>query len=139
MNITQKEYLRKWRLEHKAESVKYVQKYFRTHPEKYILNRAKQSAKAKNIEFNLEVSDIIIPKVCPLLGIKLELNLGEGKKKRHNSPSLDRLDSTKGYIKGNVWIISDRANRMKNDATKEELIIFAHNVMNLFEIRMQNV
>ena len=81
---------------------------------------AKKRAKLKGQEFNLEIEDIpIIPEFCPILNIKIEPN------KTHSpldsSPSLDRIDSKKGYIKGNVQIISNRANRIKSDATIEEI------------------
>jgi hypothetical protein len=64
------------------------------------------------------------PKVCPVLGIELDW-----KPKRNgghdNSPSLDRIDSTKGYVKGNVMIMSTLANRMKSNATIEQLNQFS--------------
>ena len=50
---------------------------------------------------------------------------------RFNSPALDRIDNTKGYIRGNVWVISHRANQMKVDANIEELKLFAEWVMTL--------
>jgi len=62
------------------------------------------------------------PKVCPVLGIELDW----GKNGRQpNSPSLDRIDPTKGYIPGNVMMISDLANSMKNNATPEQLNQFS--------------
>ena len=48
------------------------------------------------------------------------------------TPSLDRIDPTKGYIKGNVWVITKRANTMKNSATREELLKFADNIYKYF-------
>lgn len=47
------------------------------------------------------------------------------------SPSIDRKDSSKGYIKGNVWVISSIANRMKWNATKEQLLTFCQGVLSL--------
>jgi hypothetical protein len=94
-------------------------------PEKTILQGAKGRAKKHGIEFNLETSDIIIPKVCPILNIPLQRAVGKGCK-LDNSPSLDRIDPTKGYVKGNVWVISQKANAMKSNASKEELIKFAN-------------
>lgn len=48
--------------------------------------------------------------------------------KQDDSYSLDRIDSSKGYIKGNVWVISLRANRIKNDSTPDELRLIADKV-----------
>lgn len=78
---------------------------------------AKRRAKLNGLEFNLTGEDIIIPERCPVLDIKLQHN----KTLSDTSPSLDRIDTNKGYVKGNVMIISFRANRIKNDASLEEL------------------
>ena len=86
--------------------------------EKKILAAARNRAKIKNIDFNITLEDIIIPEFCPVLGIKLFRSKG---RKTGNSPSLDRFDNSKGYIKGNVRVISERANHLKNDATISEL------------------
>jgi hypothetical protein len=91
--------------------------------EKYILRGAKGRAKVRNLEFNLEINDILIPEYCPILGVKLTVGVISHKDKF--GPSLDRIDNTKGYIKGNIMIISKRANAMKNDASLEELKAFA--------------
>jgi hypothetical protein len=96
-----------------------------------IWDRARQSSKERNLEFNLDVEDIVIPEYCPLLGIKLTFVFS--KETRHSYYSIDRIDSSKGYIKGNVQIISLRANTMKNDATNDELLIFARNIINIYE------
>lgn len=88
--------------------------------EKRILSRVKARAKKLSIPFNLEDSDINIPEFCPVLGIKLVL-VNQGKGYHVDSPSLDRIDPKKGYTKGNVRVISARANLLKNDATVEEL------------------
>ena len=56
---------------------------------------------------------------CPVLGV--ELMFGGTGSIKDNSASIDRFDTTKGYVQGNVWIISYKANRMKSDATVEEL------------------
>ncbi len=64
-----------------------------------------------------------IPDTCPMLGIELNYD-GTGKSgwtRADNSPSIDRIDSDKGYEAGNIHIISWRANRIKNDSTPEEL------------------
>ena len=81
--------------------------------------RVKSRAKKAGIAFDLEVSDIVIPAVCPVLGIVLTPH--EGKGYHPSSPSLDRIKPRLGYIKGNVRVISNRANLLKNDASAEEL------------------
>lgn len=75
------------------------------------------------IPCNLVFSEIVWPEHCPVLGIKLDYDLLTGEnRKRDNRPSFDRIDPTKGYVKGNVLIVSNRANTLKNNATPEELM-----------------
>ena len=88
-------------------------------PEYYLWKSAKKRARDKQLDFNIEVSDIIIPQYCPLLNIPVIHKTGT-KKRSANSPSLDRLDNTLGYIKGNIIVISWRANFLKSDATLQE-------------------
>ena len=83
-----------------------------------LLYSAKHRSKKAGIPFSLKVTDIVIPKKCPVLGI--EIWTAPGIKTDH-SPSLDRIDNTKGYIPSNVWVISWRANALKRDGTLEEL------------------
>jgi hypothetical protein len=93
-------------------------------PERKMYRGAKCRANAKGTEFSLDWGDIVIPDTCPILGMKLVVHKGKpgGKK---NSPSLDRIDSSLGYTKDNVWVISHLANQMKSYATKNEMIEFA--------------
>ncbi len=93
-------------------------------PESYerrMLTAAMNRVKKKGLEINIDISDIIIPEYCPILGVKLIVKRGQGCGPHDASPSLDRIDSSKGYIKGNVQVISTRANLLKNNATVEEL------------------
>ena len=96
-----------------------------------IHKRLKGSAKKRNIEFDLSVSDIDdigIPITCPILGIRLAFNRV---KQLDNSISFDRIDSSKGYTRDNIIIISNRANRLKSDATIQELQQISSYYMNL--------
>ena len=70
-------------------------------------------------ECTLELDDISIPSICPILGLTLEVNKGLGA--TDCSPSLDRIIPTLGYVKGNVRVVSYRANRLRSDATVDEL------------------
>lgn len=75
--------------------------------------RAKQRAEKKGVPFNIEKSDIVIPEFCPVLNVKLES--GKGKGPSDYSPSLDRIIPKLGYIKGNIQVICNLANRIKSD------------------------
>lgn len=101
----------------RERSRKYSAKKRKEDPRKSMLNDARRRSKKKSIEFNLKLSDIFIPEVCPVLGIPLFIT---GGKRTDNSPSLDRVDNTRGYCKDNVMVISARANNLKNDGTLDE-------------------
>lgn len=87
-------------------------------PERIMVNFARTRAKRKGLPFCLEEKDIIMPAVCPILGTAFKHG---DYKALPTSPTLDRIDSSKGYEVGNVWVISHRANRMKQDSTLIEL------------------
>jgi predicted nucleic acid-binding Zn-ribbon protein len=97
-------------------------------PEWKMHQRAKARCKENGREFSLSVEDVLIPDICPVLGIKLNMNSGKSGAYR-NSPSLDRVDNSKGYTKENIQVISQLANAMKCHATNEELHKFAHWVL----------
>jgi hypothetical protein len=86
--------------------------------ERVLLQAARSRAKSKKIPFDLTTSDILIPKRCPIFGILLEK--AKGGRAGDNSPSIDRIDSTKGYTKNNIIVISWKANRIKNSGTPED-------------------
>ena len=88
--------------------------------EKRIYTRIKSRAKLAGIPFDLEKSDIVVPEVCPVLGIYLVTISGLGAN-QYTSPSVARIDPEKGYTKGNIRVISQRANLLKSNATIEEL------------------
>jgi len=97
----------------------------RKNPLKYLIKIAKIRARNKNLEFSITEEDLILPTICPLLKIPLQINEG---KKEYNSFSIDRINNNKGYIRGNVWIISVRANWLKNNASIEELELLVNNL-----------
>lgn len=84
---------------------------------KRMLAGAKNRAQDKGLMFNLHYEDIQIPNLCPVLKIPLIPSQGMS----DNSPSLDRKIPYLGYVKGNVQVISMKANRIKTDATSTEI------------------
>jgi hypothetical protein len=87
-------------------------------PKARLLSHAKERAKEQNLEFNITEDDIDIPEFCPVLGIPMFV--GEGKF-HDGSLTIDRVNNNRGYVKGNVAVISWRANSLKGDSTIEEI------------------
>lgn len=108
----------KYSAENKDKLNEQTRQWHKQNPEKSLLTSAKNRAKRAGVPFNLELEDIQIPEQCPILGVQLVTKAG---KRTDSTPSLDRKTPGKGYVKGNVAIISWRANRLKNDGTIEEL------------------
>ena len=101
-----------------------IKKKHKQNPIRRMFNRARTVSKKNNWDFDLILEDIVIPSVCPVLGIQLYVSSGT---RRDNSPTIDRIDNTKGYIKGNIVIISWRANRLKSDSSfkeREQIYLF---------------
>lgn len=90
--------------------------------ELFMWRNAKGRASRKQLPFDITPDDIIIPEVCPVLGVPFDLS---GKRSQY-SPSLDRIIPELGYVKGNIMVMCDKANAMKNCATDDELIKFAN-------------
>lgn len=90
--------------------------------ERRLLRGAKYRAQELGLPFNLVEEDILIPSHCPILGVKLARGDGQA---GDWSPSLDKIIPSAGYIRGNVQVISYKANAMKRDATTDELRRFA--------------
>lgn len=91
---------------------------------KKMVARAKNRAKLHSITCTIKYTDVVIPEYCPIMGIKMEQFIGKSGG-RKNSPSIDRIDNSKGYEPDNIQIISHLANQMKSQASPEELVKFA--------------
>ncbi|MAK31129.1 hypothetical protein [Acinetobacter sp.] len=96
-------------------------KYYDKNPSYLLWRNARARSIRKNIYFKLEREDIKIPVRCPVLGLVLHRYPGR-RGGGPSSPTVDRIDPTKGYTKENVHVISKRANLLKNDATPDELV-----------------
>lgn len=118
---------------YREKQKRYMHQYVRT--EEYKARRAarkaanwkhhlfiawRSNAKRRGIAFSLSEADVPWREVCPVLGCRIQPALG-GSKPADDSVSLDRIDNAKGYERGNVIVVSYRANRIKNDASLDEL------------------
>ena len=92
--------------------------------ESKMYRRAKSRARIGNYPFDIEMSDIIIPKECPILKIPMYVTTGKSGG-FNNSPSLDKIDPANGYVKGNIIVISQLANAMKSNASVAHLLSFS--------------
>lgn len=87
----------------------------RADPRRILLTYAKHRAKRTGLTFNIGINDLTVPERCPVLGIPLHWRRQITNTGPHDdSPTIDRIDNTRGYEPGNVSIISMRANRLKN-------------------------
>ena len=93
------------------------------HPKDTLIIAARSRARKFALPCDITTEDLEWPSHCPVLGIELDYNrtIAGNRKLRSNYPTLDRRDNSKGYVKGNVFVISHRANRIKSDATVAEL------------------
>lgn len=99
-----------------------LQKKYRNkeeYPRLLLLSNAKTRSKQFNLPFDLCIDDIVIPNICPILGIPLKAG---NNNHLPSSPSLDRIIPELGYVRGNVCVISYKANQMKSDLTREILL-----------------
>jgi hypothetical protein len=100
---------------------KYVKQRRVQSPKQFIIYRTRGNAKIRGIEFNITEADLpAVPEYCPVFPwIKITYKVGEGRS--DSSLSLDRIDSSKGYVRGNLRFVSDKANRLKSDMSDAEL------------------
>lgn len=111
---TQKRYADKNKEKLKGKVIEWQKR----NPKSVLLHQAKTRAKRNGVPFSITVNDFEIPDVCPALGIPVFK--GDGVM-HDGSPSLDRKDNALGYVPGNVYVVSWRANNLKKDATADEL------------------
>lgn len=117
----QKKFMAKYKANQDPEKLKEYHRtrqahYRRQKPEWFLFYAAQSRARKKGIEFNIQLSDIVLPELCPVLGIPMKKN---DNKCKDSSYSLDRVDNSKGYIKGNIQVISNKANILKNSLTPD--------------------
>lgn len=106
---TQKKYEQKKAILERTDKIRHA---------KYLIQAARARSRRLKLQFSITYLDIPIPECCPILGIKLYKN----NKISYNSATVDRIIPEKGYIKGNVMVISCKANQIKNNGTPDEIL-----------------
>lgn len=115
----------KWYNNHRDAEKQKQDRYRKENAAKYLFTRARRRALAAGIPFDIELSDVVVPQICPLL----EMPINSYSEKPGFRPSLDRIRPDLGYVKGNVQVVSHRANRLKNNANGTELMLLAINTL----------
>ena len=119
-----REYRKEWKRTKRATNPEYGvsenRKWRDVNPKGYMLCRARARARAEGLPFTITPDDFDIPERCPVFP-ELELRFHNGRERPDTIPTLDKLVPALGYVPGNVHVISMRANRLKSDATPEEL------------------
>jgi hypothetical protein len=111
-------YGKAWREANRERLNTYDKAWRRQNPARQLLQNARERARKQGLPFDLVVEDVVIPETCPVLGIPLFISGGT---LTANSPTIDRVVPELGYVRGNVAVISWRANSLKKDGTVEEL------------------
>ncbi|MBT9169104.1 MAG: hypothetical protein DDT19_02456 [Syntrophomonadaceae bacterium] len=117
-------YWKKYRLDPEKSQNHSRRQYARAinDPRILLLANARKRAKKAGVPCTINLQDIVIPDVCPALGILLVRGRG---KLCGGSPTLDRIVPSLGYVKGNIAVISHKANSIKQNATASEILSVA--------------
>jgi hypothetical protein len=91
----------------------------RAKPEQMMLERANKRAKKIGVECTITIDHIMVPPICPVLGVPMAVGGGDF------APSLDRIDNNRGYVPGNVIVVSMLVNKIKINATPAQIMAVA--------------
>lgn len=129
--IYHREYNKKWAQEN-PDRIKANVAISRTNKRlEGLIRCTRQTAKKKGLLHTITLDDLIKVSHCPLTGIEIDWKVYTGRHLRN--PSVDRIDPTKGYIPGNVEVMSCLGNTMKNNATSEQLVSFAKEILKRYD------
>lgn len=104
-------------------SARLIREIDRADPIRAMLGRARSRAREKGLDFALLPDHLKpLPVRCPIFDIELTRGNGQQDPAAY---SLDRIDNTKGYVLGNIVVMSYLANRLKNDGTAVQHIRIA--------------
>lgn len=121
---TRKQINARWNVSNKGMAAK--QRWRERNPKRawcvHMLNGIRRRAAAKNVPCTLTVSELVelMPDKCPVFGVEFSfINNG---KMTPDSPSVDRLIPSRGYVKDNVAIVSMKANAIKSAFTSDDVL-----------------
>jgi hypothetical protein len=109
-----------YRKAHLAQYAAYQAASRKRNPQKHLVSDARSRARRDGLPCDITFETMQWPTHCPVLGIPLAYLKG-GRKIRSDAATLDRRINELGYVVGNVFVLSHRANRIKSDATLAEL------------------
>lgn len=116
-----KERLKIWKSKNldkiKPQDKSYYDNFRISNPQKYLWQLAKARAKKLKREFTITIGDVVIPKYCPVMD--MELKFSDTKGVSPSSPTIDRVDNSKGYTPKNIRVISHKANTNKKNMTRD--------------------
>jgi hypothetical protein len=99
------------------------------------LDHYKKRAAKKGLEFNLTI-EWLIEKLkdgkCEATGIPFKLKPNNTTSNPYY-PSIDRIDSSKGYTKDNCQLVITAFNNLKSDNDMELVLQFAKNFTKIYE------
>jgi hypothetical protein len=124
--------VKKWDKANRGRVIENLRKNREADPEKEMWRAARDRAKRQGLPFDIRPLDIFIPKECPALLIPLFKGKGRN---GPNSPSLDKIIPELGYVKGNIRVISQLANMMKQNATLEQCVLLGQYAARLLATR----
>lgn len=110
---------REYRKQHPEHVRARATRQYHSDPTRKLIMLARQRANKRGQDFGIDESDVVIPATCPVLG--LPIVFGPGIPLHDNTPTIDRIRNEQGYVKGNVIVVSWRANRLKSNSTPKEL------------------
>ena len=115
---------------------KYQRRYLAQNKRRVLMKNSRRRAKQKQIEHSIGPDDIIVNDDCPCCGTTMACSKG---KYSSSSPSLDRIDSAKGYVPGNVQVICHGCNSLKGNGTAADHLMMYRFMMGGKDVSSRHV